>query len=96
MAEGSGLLNRRTGQLVPGVQIPPSPPFRLPTSTTPFSFPITGTPNIPVAVEACANLSAGTWDRLLTTNLPPAGILEFTDTPDSTSHPSRFYRVVAP
>ena len=26
MAEGSGLLNRRTGNTVPGVQIPPSPP----------------------------------------------------------------------
>ena len=67
-----------------------------PSSTTPFSFPITGTPSIPVAVEACANLSAGTWDRLLATNLPPAGVLEFTDTPDSSSHSSRFYRVVAP
>ena len=65
-----------------------------PSSTTPFSFAITGTTNIPVAVEARTNLAAGTWDRLLTTNIPPAGILEFSD--PAAGHPTRFYRVVAP
>ena len=66
-----------------------------PSSTTPFSFAITGTTNIPVAVEASTNLAARTWDRLLTTNIPPAGILEFSDA-DAASHPFRLYRVVGP
>lgn len=56
---------------------------------------ITGTTNIPVAVEARTNLTAGTWDRLLTTNIPPVGILEFSD-PAAAGHSTRFYRVVAP
>ena len=66
-----------------------------PSSSAPFSFTITGTSNIPVAVEVCSDLSAETWNRLLTTNIPPDGTLEFTDSA-AAGHPTRFYRVVAP
>jgi len=60
-----------------------------------FSTTVTGTPEIPIAVEACTDLSTGGWIRLHTTNLPLAGTMEFTD-PDAAGHPSRFYRIVGP
>jgi hypothetical protein len=55
---------------------------------------VTGTTNIPVAVQACTNLSTGPWETLLITNLT-AGVLDFQD-PVSTNFTARFYRVVGP
>lgn len=66
-----------------------------PSFTAPFSFTIAGTTNIPVAVETRTDLAAGTWEHLLTTNIPPAGIIEFSDSA-AADHPTRFYRIVAP
>lgn len=60
-----------------------------------FGFNITGTTNIPVAVEACTNLSACVWTPLTNTALGAAGSLHFAD-PASTNLPARFYRIVWP
>ena len=67
-----------------------------PSSVTPFSFAITGTPGIPVAIEARPTLSTGVWERVLTTRIPSGGVLEFTDAADTISDSARYYRVVAP
>lgn len=58
------------------------------------SFRVTGTPSIPVAVDASTDLLAGQWLRLHTTNLI-GGSLDFAD-PVSTNYPARFYRIVGP
>jgi hypothetical protein len=55
---------------------------------------ITGTPTIPVAVEACTNLSMASWVRLQTTNLVD-GTCQFAD-PDANAASTRFYRIVGP
>ncbi len=60
-----------------------------------FGFNATGTANIPVAIEACTNLSAGIWKPLTNTTLGTAGSFLFTD-PASTNLPARFYRIVWP
>ena len=56
-----------------------------------FSFDITGTPNIPIAVEASTNLANGAWVRLWT-GLLAGGQLSFSD-PSWTNSAARFYRV---
>ncbi len=72
-----------------------------PTFTAPelvagaFSTSVTGTPDIPVAVEVRACLLTGEWIPLLTTTIPSSGILEFND-PNAVNHPARFYRIVGP
>jgi hypothetical protein len=59
-----------------------------------FGFPITGTPNIPIVVEA-------TTDFAVSPFVPPQsctltnGSIYFTD-PDWTNHPARFYRLRSP
>ena len=66
----------------------------LPSETDGISFVITGSANIPIAVEATTDLLAGTWTRLDTTTLAD-GNLEFTD-PDSEDSAFRLYRIVGP
>jgi hypothetical protein len=73
---------------VVGEVTPPSP-------SDPFCCTVAGTTNIPVRIEATTDLAAGDWTPLLTTNLPSASILFFED-PDTSAHPTRFYRVAAP
>lgn len=60
-----------------------------------FGFSISGTANIPVAVEAATNLSSGAWTPLLTGSLGSSGLLLFSD-PSAAGYPSRFYRIVWP
>ena len=59
-----------------------------------LGFTIAGTPNIPIAVEACANLPSGCWTSLQTCTLTN-GSIYFSD-PDWTNHPTRFYRIRSP
>jgi len=55
---------------------------------------VTGTTNIPVVVEACADLSSAVWVALQTNTLA-GGSLDFLD-PGWTNHAARFYRVKSP
>jgi hypothetical protein len=61
---------------------------------TGFSFRITGTENIPIAVEATDDLLAGAW-TILETNTLAGGTLEFHDE-DAWEDGSRVYRIAAP
>ena len=58
------------------------------------SCTVTGSPPIPIAMEATTNLTTGPWVRLCTTNLTNNS-LDLHD-PDSSSHPARFYRIIGP
>jgi uncharacterized repeat protein (TIGR03803 family) len=53
-----------------------------------FGFYVTGTPNIPIVVEACAHLSNPIWTPLETN----AGGAFYLSDPQWTNYPSRFYR----
>jgi len=55
---------------------------------------ITGTPNIPLVLEAASNLSTGGWVPLQTLTLTNR-LVHFID-PDWTNHRARFYRIVVP
>jgi hypothetical protein len=55
-----------------------------------FGFNITGTINIPIAVEACTNLG-GTWTPLLNCKVTNGSIL-YSDL-NWTNYPARFYRI---
>ncbi len=59
-----------------------------------IALTVTGTPPLPVALEATTNLAAGPWVRLCTTNLT-AGTLILAD-PAAAGLPARFYRLVGP
>jgi hypothetical protein len=59
-----------------------------------FSFNITGTPNIPLAVEASSSLTPGDWVLLKTLTLTN-GLVAFSD-PAWTNFPNRFYRLRSP
>jgi hypothetical protein len=59
-----------------------------------FYFNITGTPDIPIEVDAGTNLTDGDWTPLLTTSLTD-GSLDFLDASYS-NFPSRFYRNSGP
>jgi hypothetical protein len=59
-----------------------------------FRFTVTGTPDIPIRVDACTNLSKRIWTPLLTTRLS-SGSLNFMDDGYG-SYPSRFYRISGP
>ena len=59
-----------------------------------FGFSITGTSNIPVVIEACINLGAGSCVPLQICTLTN-GLVYFSD-PQWTNHPSRFYRIRSP
>jgi hypothetical protein len=59
-----------------------------------FGFNIAGTKNIPLVVEASANLATRAWVPLRTFTLTN-GLVSFSDT-EWTNYPARFYRVVVP
>jgi hypothetical protein len=59
-----------------------------------FGFNITGTADIPVLIEACANLDAGSWVPLQSCTLTN-GLVYFSD-PQWTNYPNRFYRIRSP
>jgi hypothetical protein len=59
-----------------------------------FGFTITGTPNIPIVVQACANLTSPVWISLQSCTLTN-GSLYFSD-PGRTNYPARFYRLRSP
>ena len=71
-----------------------NPRIALGVGTNGVTLNITGTTNIPIAVEACTNLLTSFWDQLETTNLV-TGFLNFTDRA-STNYPARFYRIAGP
>lgn len=59
-----------------------------------FGFNITGTANIPIAVEACANLASSAWITLATMTLSN-GLVYFSDC-QWTNGAARFYRISSP
>ena len=59
-----------------------------------FGFAITGTPDIPIVVEACTGLGRTPWEALQVCTLTD-GFLYFSD-PTWTNHHSRFYRIASP
>jgi len=59
-----------------------------------FGFAITGTPDIPIVVEACIRLGRTPWEALQVCTLTN-GFLYFSD-PTWTNHHSRFYRIASP
>jgi hypothetical protein len=59
-----------------------------------FGFNIAGTPDIPLVVEASADLPAGPWTPLQACTLTN-GLLYFSD-PQWTNYPRRFYRIRSP
>ena len=59
-----------------------------------FGFNITGTTNIPIMVEACANLASPVWTALTNANLTN-GLFYFSD-PQWTNYPARYYRISSP
>ncbi len=59
-----------------------------------FGFNVTGTPNIPIVLEASPNLEFAGWDPLLIGTLTN-GSIYFID-PDWTNFPARFYRIRSP
>jgi hypothetical protein len=59
-----------------------------------FGFIITGSTNIPIAVEACTNLESANWSPLQTCTLTN-GSVYFSD-PQWANYPSRIYRIRSP
>ena len=55
---------------------------------------VTGTPDIPIAIEASTDLRSGEWIRIHTAGLT-AGSLHLHD-PHAANYPVRFYRIVWP
>lgn len=64
------------------------------TSTSPFAFTISGTPDIPIAIESCTDFSNPTWSRLQTCTLTN-GVLSFSDS-SSGDFSAQFYRIAGP
>ncbi|HTY89201.1 MAG TPA: leucine-rich repeat domain-containing protein [Candidatus Acidoferrum sp.] len=62
--------------------------------TNRFGFTITGTADIPMVVQASANLAAGVWVTVQSATLTN-GSLYFSD-PQWTNYPARFYRISSP
>jgi hypothetical protein len=62
--------------------------------SNPFGFNISGTANIPIVVEACANLANPAWTPLQTLTVTN-GLCSFSD-PQWTNFPARYYRLSAP
>ena len=62
--------------------------------TNHFGFNITGTPNIPIAVEACSDLANPVWTAVTNTTLT-GGSFYFSD-PLQGNGSGRFYRIGAP
>jgi len=59
-----------------------------------FGFPITGTSNLVLVVEACADLAHPSWSPVAT-NILTGGSSYFSD-PQWTNYPARFYRLRSP
>jgi hypothetical protein len=59
-----------------------------------FGFHITGSTNIPIVVEACANLASPVWTPLQSLTLTN-GLFYFSE-PFQTHSPGRFYRISSP
>ena len=59
-----------------------------------FGFNITGTPDIPLVVEASTNAAAGSWVSLQSGTLTN-GLIYFID-PQWTNYPNRLYRIRSP
>ena len=59
-----------------------------------FGFSITGTADIPVVIEACTNLVAGSWVPLQSCTLTN-GLVYFGDS-QWRNYPNRFYRIRSP
>ena len=59
-----------------------------------FGFRITGTADIPIVVEGCADLAGGAWVPLQSARLS-GGFFDFVD-PGWTNYPARFYRISSP
>jgi hypothetical protein len=59
-----------------------------------FGFNITGTSNIPIVVEACADLSVSNWSPLQARTLTN-GLFYFSE-PLQTNVPGRYYRISSP
>lgn len=59
-----------------------------------FGFNVTGTTNIPIVVQATANLTQPSWMSLLTCNITN-GSVHFSDQ-QWMNYPSRFYRIRSP
>jgi hypothetical protein len=68
--------------------------YGLGATTNGFGFTISWATNIPVVVEACADLANGNWCPLATNTLT-SGTNYFNDS-DWTNYPSRFYRIRSP
>ncbi len=62
--------------------------------TNQFGFNITGTTNIPIVIEACADLASPVWVPLQSCTLSN-GSVYFSD-PKWTNYPGRFYRLRSP
>jgi hypothetical protein len=62
--------------------------------TNRLGFDITGTANLPIAVEAGTNLASPSWVVLASCTLTN-GSVYFSD-PDWTKYPARFYRIRSP
>lgn len=63
-------------------------------TTNGFGFVISWATNVPVVVEACADMAHPTW-MAISTNILTDGWVHFTD-PEWKSQPARFYRVRGP
>ena len=59
-----------------------------------FGFNVSGPAGVTLVIEACVDLTAGTWTTLRTCSLTN-GLIYFSD-PDQTNYPARFYRVRVP
>jgi hypothetical protein len=59
-----------------------------------FGFDITGTPSIPIVVEACTNLANPIWTPLTNVTLT-SGSFHFSD-PQWTNFPTRYYGIGFP
>lgn len=62
--------------------------------TNRFGFTITGTPNIPIVVDVCADLAGAAWQPVLAGSLTN-GAVYFSDS-GWTNYPARFYRIRSP
>jgi hypothetical protein len=62
--------------------------------TNRFGFPITGTSNLVIVVEACTDLANRSWSPV-STNTLTGGSSYFSD-PQWTNYPARFYRLRSP
>ncbi len=67
---------------------------RFGVQTNQFGFTVTGTPNIPIVVQATADLNSGAWTPLQSCTITNGSIF-FSD-PAWTNYPSRFYSIRFP